>query len=128
MDTTGKLSAVAVVTVNQWAREVDAVGAGQLFVVVDSTDERHPRAFANELFLAWSIGHAGRDGGVLLLIARKDRAAGCCSNLTPSALPWPASREPGGSSQPGRRVTSGRSHVHPVGLGMRWADPANKPH
>ncbi|WP_257460409.1 TPM domain-containing protein [Archangium lipolyticum] len=74
VDTTGTLSSSTLAGVNQWGRDVDGQGLGQLaVVVVGTTGGRNPRTFATELFNRWGIGHAGRDDGALLFIALKDR-------------------------------------------------------
>jgi uncharacterized protein len=76
VDTTGKLSARTLEEVDGLAAEVNALGQGQLaVVVVGTTGEIPPRSFATELFNQWGIGHAGRDDGVLLFVALDDRAA-----------------------------------------------------
>jgi uncharacterized protein len=76
VDVTRTLSPETISEVNRRGAEVNDEGLGQLAVVmVNTTNGRNPRAYATELFNLWGIGHVGRDDGVLLFIALKDRKA-----------------------------------------------------
>ncbi|MEW6432857.1 MAG: TPM domain-containing protein [Myxococcota bacterium] len=76
VDQTGTLSLETLAALDDVAREVDAAGVGQLGVLVtETTSGVTPRTFATHVFNAWGVGHAGRDDGILLFVATKDRKA-----------------------------------------------------
>lgn len=76
LDETKTLRADTLGTLDAIAKAIDDSGAGQLgVVVVQTTGGVAPRTFATNLFNHWGIGHAGRDDGVLLFLALKDRKA-----------------------------------------------------
>lgn len=76
LDQTGTVSQDTLAAIDRIAAEVDAAGAGQLGVlVVPTTSGVAPRTFATNVFNAWGVGHAGRDDGILLFVATKDRKA-----------------------------------------------------
>lgn len=76
VDQTGSLSLETLAALDDVARDVDASGAGQLGVLVtETTSGVAPRTFATNVFNAWGVGHAGRDDGILLFVATKDRKA-----------------------------------------------------
>lgn len=51
----------------------DRFGAQLVAVTIDSLDGEDIESYANRLFRAWGIGDAGKNNGVLLLIAKEDR-------------------------------------------------------
>lgn len=58
----------------RYATEVErATGAQMAFVTIDSLDGEPVEDFANNLYRAWGIGKKGKDEGLLLLLAVKDR-------------------------------------------------------
>ncbi|MFP2957899.1 TPM domain-containing protein [Myxococcus sp. 1LA] len=76
VDMTRTLAPQTLAEVDQLGNALVHDGKGQLVVVVvDTTGRREPRDFALALFNQWGIGKAGRDDGVLLFVALKDRAA-----------------------------------------------------
>lgn len=76
LDQTGTVPRETLTALDEVAASVDAAGVGQLGVlVVPTTGGVAPRTFATNLFNAWGVGHAGRDDGILLFVATKDRKA-----------------------------------------------------
>jgi len=58
----------------RYASEVErATGAQMAFVTVDSLDGQPVEEFANDLYRAWGVGKKGKDEGLMLLLAVKDR-------------------------------------------------------
>ncbi len=76
VDLTNTLSKDEVDHINRVCDEVNQkIGREMSVVVIDSTNGRHHRTFATELFNHWGIGGAFRNNGVLLMAAIKDRQA-----------------------------------------------------
>ena len=58
----------------KYAGEVErATGAQMAFVTINSLDGQPVEEFANDLYRAWGVGKKGKDEGLMLLLAVKDR-------------------------------------------------------
>lgn len=76
VDLTGSIQPAVLRELDALAERVHAETGGELVVVVvDSVDGAEPRAFATAIFNTWGIGSRGRDDGVLVFLARAERAA-----------------------------------------------------
>lgn len=51
----------------------DKTGAQAVIVTIDSTNSIPIEQYANDLFRTWGIGQKGKDNGLLILLAIKDR-------------------------------------------------------
>lgn len=88
-DLTGRVPPETLAELDAIAGGVDAVGAGQLGVlVVDSTAGVRPRDFATGVFNGWGVGHATRRDGVLLFLALRDRKAEIILGDGAPLQPW----------------------------------------
>ncbi len=75
VDTTGTLDAATVQRLDAQARALQQRKGSQLQVlVVPSTQPESIEQYAVRVFEAWKLGRKGVDDGVLLLVAKDDRA------------------------------------------------------
>lgn len=62
--------------INQLASQLhDKVGVEMAVITVDNLDGESIEHYANELFTRYGVGEAGKDNGVMILVARDDRKA-----------------------------------------------------
>lgn len=74
IDQTGTLSAADTETLRSQAQELRKKGGGQLqILIVQSTRPEDIFSYAQRVFSEWKLGEAGKDSGVLLVVAREDR-------------------------------------------------------
>ena len=74
VDLTGTLAAADVATIDALASRARE-GGELMVVVIDSVSGAVPRTFTTQLFNRWGLDSRGRDRGVMLLVALKDRKA-----------------------------------------------------
>ncbi len=75
-DLTGSLSVEAVEHISQVCEEVNQrIGREMTVVVINTTNGKHHRQFATDLFNHWGVGGSFKNNGILLFAAMKDRQA-----------------------------------------------------
>ena len=75
-DTLGLLASDTRAELDRLAGTLDGQNRGQLaFVVVSNTDGMDPRQYGMAVFNRWGVGDRQRNDGLLILLARDDRAA-----------------------------------------------------
>lgn len=74
VDNAGIIDAATEVALTQKLADFETKGSDQIVVAtVPSLDGEEIEPYANRLFNFWQLGQAGKNNGVLLLVARNDR-------------------------------------------------------
>lgn len=74
VDNAGILDATTEAALTQKLEDLETKGSDQVVIAtIDSLDGEEIEPYATRLFNSWKLGQAGRNNGVLVLVARNDR-------------------------------------------------------